>query len=125
MIYWYIYGDVKEVDCLHNNVRFYNGSLIPIDEVMLSDGIGDALSYGWRYDSDNGYWTRGYVKFRHMHVPIIEVFNLKQYVFANVKDRVIVDVGAFVGDSAIYFVLRGCKEGLCRRATPRCLSGNA
>jgi hypothetical protein len=28
----------------------------------------------------------------------------------NVKDRVVVDVGAFVGDSAIYFVLKGARR---------------
>jgi FkbM family methyltransferase len=32
------------------------------------------------------------------------------YKSLSVKDRVVVDVGAFVGDSAIYFALRGARK---------------
>ena len=110
LIYSYVIGYVNGINCLGNNVRFFDGSLIPISEIMFGDGIGDALRYGWRYDADNGYWFRDNIKFKHMHVPIIENFSFDQYGVLNVKDRVVVDVGAFVGDSAIYFVLRGAKK---------------
>jgi len=42
-----------------------------------------------------------------MYWPILEVFDYGVYESLSVKDRVVVDVGAFVGDSAIYFALKG------------------
>ena len=41
---------------------------------------------------------------------MLEIFNYGDYDVMNVSDRVVVDVGAFVGDSAIYFALKGAKR---------------
>lgn len=38
------------------------------------------------------------------------MFAKHKYGFINVKDRVVVDVGAFIGDTAIYFALRDAKR---------------
>jgi FkbM family methyltransferase len=45
-----------------------------------------------------------------MYWSIFEVFDYGRYKSLNVKDRVVVDVGAFVGDSAIYFALKGARK---------------
>jgi FkbM family methyltransferase len=45
-----------------------------------------------------------------MHGTILEVFDYGEYELLNVRDRVVVDVGAFIGDSAIYFALRSAKK---------------
>lgn len=85
--------------------------LIPIDEFMYSDNelIGIALKSGWSYDPSGRFWFRDGIKFRHIHWPIIETFNLGQYDFMNVYNKVILDIGAFVGDSSIYFALKGAR----------------
>jgi len=50
------------------------------------------------------------VKFRRMYWLILSIFDDGEYERLNVRDRVVVDVGAYVGDSAIYFALRGAKK---------------
>jgi FkbM family methyltransferase len=45
-----------------------------------------------------------------MYYTIFEIFIHGEYVSLDVKDKVVIDVGAFVGDSAIYFALKGAKR---------------
>ena len=45
-----------------------------------------------------------------MYYPILEIFSSGEYDSFDVKDKVVIDVGAFVGDSAIYFALKGAKR---------------
>jgi FkbM family methyltransferase len=42
-----------------------------------------------------------------------EVFKEEQYNWLDVKGRVVYDVGAFLGDSGIYFSLKGAKKVIC------------
>ncbi|ADN49859.1 FkbM family methyltransferase [Vulcanisaeta distributa] len=62
------------------------------------------------------YWDFGTFKIRALYndllsnIELFEVFIKQQYSLVNVKDRVVVDVGAFIGDSPIYFALRGAKK---------------
>jgi hypothetical protein len=60
-----------------------------------------------------------------MYGTILGVFDYSEYKSLSVKDRVVVDVGAFVGDSAIYFALRGLGRlllsNLIQRPIERCL----
>ena len=41
---------------------------------------------------------------------ILDVFFNEEYRFLNVRDRVVIDVGASIGDSAIYFALNGASK---------------
>jgi FkbM family methyltransferase len=45
-----------------------------------------------------------------MYWPILGIFDCGEYNSLSVKDRIVVDVGAFVGDSAIYFALKGARK---------------
>jgi FkbM family methyltransferase len=94
----------------HDNI----GTLMNINrlfhEFLVSDSICEAVRYGWRYDSRNGFWIKNNVKFRHMRKSILEVFEWHHYNTLDVKDKVVIDVGAFIGDSAIYFALRGASK---------------
>ena len=110
IIHAYIVGGIKDIDCLSGTVITFDGSLSPISEFEFSDHIGDALKNGWRYDVNNGFWLNYGIKFKHMHGPNVEVFDLNEYGFIDVRGRVVTDIGAFVGDSAIYFILRGAKK---------------
>jgi len=50
------------------------------------------------------------VRFRHTRCTIFQVFNDGNYEHLNVKDRVVIDIGAYIGDSAIYFALKGARK---------------
>jgi hypothetical protein len=53
---------------------------------------------GWAYDPVERCWFKGNVKFRLMYWSLLEIFDYGVYKSLSVKDRVVVDVGAFVGD---------------------------
>ncbi|MGC9135212.1 FkbM family methyltransferase, partial [Caldisphaera sp.] len=46
------------------------------------------------------------------------IFDINDYQILNVKDRSILDIGGFIGDSAIYFNLRGAKRIVSVEASP-------
>jgi len=41
------------------------------------------------------------------------MFDFEEYKFLNVQNKSVLDVGAFVGDSSIYFILKGAKKSIC------------
>jgi len=53
-----------------------------------------------------------------MHYSILQVFEYGEYNLVNVKNRDVVDVGAFIGDSAIYFALRGARKVIALEPHP-------
>ena len=111
IIHLYVDNIVAGIDCLSGTVIAINDSLIPIDEFAFNGSTaGEALRRGWAYDNNGKYWFKNGVKFKHMYWLIIETFDLGQYSFADVSGRVVVDIGAFVGDSAIYFALKGARK---------------
>ncbi|AMD30084.1 hypothetical protein Nps_01685 [Candidatus Nanopusillus acidilobi] len=50
------------------------------------------------------------MKFKHAYSSIYDVFESEDYKFLNVQNKSILDIGAFVGDSSIYFILKGAKK---------------
>jgi len=56
------------------------------------------------------YWERYKAKFRHIYYSIVKIFEEKKWDFLNVQNKSVLDIGAFVGDSAIYFILKGAKK---------------
>jgi FkbM family methyltransferase len=102
-------GLFKDLNC-KDGVAVARGFVIPFRELLVSECALDALGYGWKYKEDYGYWFKNNVRFRHMHWPILGVFDWGEYDALNVKNKVIVNIGAFVGDSSIYFALRGAKR---------------
>lgn len=110
-----LYYEGKIINCSSNSIAFYvNGNTywIPIDEILNASGkfntILKALSYNWNYRG--GYWEKGNIKFKHIHAEIIATFEDEEYGYADVKNKSVVDIGAFVGDTAIYFALKGAKK---------------
>jgi len=98
-----------------------------VRDVRVNDTDGDAEAEvnGWVYDSAGGFWFRGGVRFRRLRGTVLEVFDYGEYESLDVVGRVVVDAGAYIGDSAIYFALRGAKRviavELTPTPTPRCL----
>lgn len=48
--------------------------------------------------------------FGYRYGDILAVFFQKDYKFLNVRDKIVIDIGANIGDTAIYFVLMGSKK---------------
>lgn len=102
-------GLVKSIECI-NHKLFVNG----IEVNSINDVVYDLGTYarvlGWTYDAVHGFWYKDNVKFRYMRIPILEIFEEGMYEILDVKGKIVVDVGAYVGDSAIYFALKGAKR---------------
>jgi FkbM family methyltransferase len=91
---------------------------IPMEELLLSSCVAEAIRLGWRYDSSCSCWLRDGASFRHMKCAIIEVFDFGEYRLLDVKNKVVVDVGATYGDSTMYFLLRGAKKVIAIEPCP-------
>ena len=131
LLYAWKIGLTATVDCTtgrvillhHNQVDGdFNLAITPLDRLTVEDAVPDAVKNGWVFDG--AYW-RGYVRFfdgksrrvvekmvifKHMYGPLLEVFDKEEFRYVDVKGMEVVDVGAFVGDSAIYFALRGARR---------------
>jgi len=107
-------GLIKLIECNgHKAVVIYaSGIQVPVKYFEKGDAckIDLAIKNGWVYDFTNGFWFKNGVKFRHMHWLILDIFDYGEYESLNVVGKVVVDVGAYVGDSAIYFALKGAKR---------------
>jgi len=93
---------------LDDKYMYLDSDRIPLEE--LKWGIR-AHFKGWKYEND--HWELEYgkinVKFKHMIFSIYEVFNDEIYK-SDFKDKEVIDVGANVVDSAIWFALNGAKK---------------
>jgi FkbM family methyltransferase len=105
----YYDGYVTDYDYKKGIVTCVGKAHVPIEELEKGSAVGSAIKNGWVYDSVGGFWFRGGVRFKHVYWLILEVFDKGVYESLNVVGRV-VDVGAFVGDSAIYFALKGARK---------------
>ena len=54
-----------------------------------------------------------------MYGSIHEAFEFGEYSFVDVEDRIVVDIGANVGDSSIYFALKGAKKVIAIEPHPK------
>jgi FkbM family methyltransferase len=97
-------GLIKLIRCGDHDafVVYTNEIQVPIEDLAVKDG--------WVYDLTNRLWFNGNVRFKHMRCTIFQVFNDDNYEQLNVKGRVVIDVGAYIGDSAIYFALKGARK---------------
>jgi FkbM family methyltransferase len=105
-------GLIKSIKCV-------NGRLF-VNDVEV-ESIGDVIYkletwarvIGWRYDDSCKCWVKDGVRFRRIDLTVLSIFGLygePEYSFMNVGNRDVVDVGAYVGDTAIYFALRGARR---------------
>jgi FkbM family methyltransferase len=122
LLYAWKIGATATVDCTTGRVILlhhdqvdgdFNIAITPLDRLTIEDAVPDAVRNGWVFDGT--YWRRyingkGVVTFWHMYGPLLEVFDKGEFRHVNVKGMDVVDIGAFVGDSAIYFALRGAKR---------------
>jgi len=80
-------------------------------ELYVNGGRYGKYHGAWVYDNSCNCYVRNNVKFRQIYWAIYQVFDCGEYEPLDVSGRVVIDIGAFVGDSAIYFALsRGAKR---------------
>jgi len=122
LLYAWKIGLTATVDCTTGRVILlhhdqvdgdFNLVITPLDRLTTEHAVPDAVRNGWVFDGT--HWRRyingkGVVTFWHMYGPLLEVFDNEEFRHVNVKGMDVVDIGAFVGDSAIYFTLRGAKR---------------
>ena len=86
---------------------------VKADEFILSQGFSflyGGLKNGWRYNGGILEKDDGSVRFKYISHSVYEIFNGKAYEGVEVSGKEVVDIGANVGDSAIYFALNGAKK---------------
>jgi FkbM family methyltransferase len=111
LIYYYYLGYLNNIN--KNEISFKIDNKVcslPIN-VLSSNNIGGIIfliKSNWQYKND--CWEKNGIKFKHAYGSISDVFDLEEYKFLNVKDKNVLDIGAFIGDSPIYFILKGAKK---------------
>jgi FkbM family methyltransferase len=111
IIYYYYMGYIKNITEDRIYLEIDNKTFrLPLKEIELLgfQDIIKLLKSGWLYYEN--YWEKNNIRFKHLYGVIYEVFEKEDYKFLNVKDKNVLDIGAFVGDSAIYFILKGAKK---------------
>jgi len=99
-------GFIKSIECINRKLFVNWVEVNSINDVIYDPGTYARL-LGWTYDAVHGFWYKANVKLR---LPIIEIFEEGMYEMVDVKGKVVVDVGAHIGDSTIYFALKGAKR---------------
>jgi len=110
-------GLIKSIKCVDGRI-FVNGVEVKNFDDVIYNLETWARVLGWAYDS-KGYWIKDGVKFRHMYWSILGIFDYGEYELLGVRDRVVVDVGAFVGGSSVYFALQEAKNVVAIEPCPR------
>jgi len=103
----FLRGLFKSIECVNGRL-FINGVEVDsINDLIYNVGTW-AKVLGWVYDPVNKYWFKNNVKLKQIHDAIF--YDYGDYEPLNVKGKIVIDVGAFVGDSAIYFALKGARR---------------
>jgi FkbM family methyltransferase len=103
-------GLIRTVKCINGKLFVNDVEVNNINDVIHNIEIWSKI-LGWKYDGSCNCWIKNGIKFRRIYDSIFFIFEgKKEYSNLNVENRVVVDIGAFVGDSAIYFILRGAKK---------------
>jgi FkbM family methyltransferase len=89
---------------------FLNGVEVSDINEVLSSLEKRAEAFGWKYDSLCSCWTKDSIRIRHMREAILGTFDFGTFKDLSVNGRVVVDVGAYIGDTAIYFAWRGARK---------------
>lgn len=116
LINWYTNGATIDYTCKHYTIILNEEVEFLAENIDSADlSIKPGIKLGWRYEY--GYWIKNGVKFKHMHRPILRVFKSSEY-DVDVAGKIVVDVGAYVGDSVIYFATRDTEKVIAIEPRP-------
>jgi len=104
-------GLIKSIKCVDGKLFVNDIEISNISDVIYETETW-ARVLGWKYDTSCNCWVKNNIKLRRMYevAGTLDIFEEGLYSALNVDGRVVIDVGAFVGDSAIYFALKGAKK---------------
>jgi len=88
------------------------------DEFIVINAHGSEVHVKY----DGGYYVINGYRFKMIRRPFIDSFLSEDYHDVNAYNKVIIDVGAYVGDSAIYFVLKGARRVIAIEPHPSAYS---
>jgi FkbM family methyltransferase len=102
-----------------DNVLVFQGCFIPPQELLISQDILEALRRSWKYDILCKCWVKDNVKFKHMRYTVLSVFDHNVYRYLDVTGKVVIDIGAYIGATAIYFALKGARKVIAIEPHPK------
>jgi FkbM family methyltransferase len=98
------------------------GCIVPVELDRIGRIINayyDGLISNVHCFNNNLYVDFMGLKFRDVFRSMVEVFVNNEWSFLNVKGRHVIDVGAFNGDSSIYFVISGAEKIIAVEPHPK------
>lgn len=113
-LYWliiYLMKKKSKIDVNGNELIIEDNIKFPLNRLR---DYAQALNAGWTFDGN--YWSYNGVKFRDITYTAVEVFNGDYDI--DVSGKEIVDVGASIGDSSIYFALKGARKVIAIEPLP-------
>jgi FkbM family methyltransferase len=111
IIYYYYLEYLNDINKKEIKIKLGDKTYsVPINALYSNDigGIIMFIKSNWQYR--NTYWEKNRIKFKYAYGSILEIFDNEDYKFLNVQNKSVLDIGAFVGDSPIYFILKGAKK---------------
>ena len=106
-------GMIKFMDCVDNKLLIVSSistEIINVDELPVNPETRMRVLGAIHNQHCGCYIVRGGAKFRHVYSSVLETFYTGEYSALNVADKIVIDIGAFVGDTAVYFALKGAKR---------------
>jgi SAM-dependent methyltransferase len=103
-----IQGLINEGDKLIIKTKIQD---FPVDDHINKEGfrfLYEASKHGWKYK--DGFVEKEGVFFKYGAYSVFEIFDGHEYDNIDVYGRDVVDIGANVGDSSIYFALTGARK---------------
>lgn len=112
---------------IENNVDINKIELNEFKKFTFHSNLVELVRSGLEYQQAMEFFLNDKIPYKN-HILIMHglksvgdigsVFVREEYKFLNIKDKVVVDIGATMGDSAIYFALNGAKKVIALEPVP-------
>jgi len=106
---------IIDIDCNNKIFASVYGTSLPIDRLFTLFHVLKWFSKGnCIFDQFNDVWIHRFtgLKFKELRAGVIEVLCLNHYPLDDIdlRGKEVVDVGAYVGDSTLYFLYKGAER---------------
>lgn len=118
LIYGFSNHMIQRISCKEEKA-WINDFPISLSEFEVASvyAVNLAIRWGWKYDEKEKCWVKDSIKLRH--ATVTEALLYEEYRVLDVNGKDVIDIGSYVGDSAIYFALRGAKRIIAVEPHPR------
>jgi len=107
---------IKDISCIDKTFTAANGFTLPLDKLFSLDYtvLQSFSKEGCLFDFLDGYWIHRVsgLKFKELRTGVVEVLCLGHYPLNDIdlRGKEVVDIGAYVGDSTLYFLYKGAEK---------------